>query len=59
MTHAELAARLLRDAAAFFIHLGDENPTLQESMRENARIYDEVAALVEKNPHEVIELNDK
>lgn len=56
MTHAQLAARLLRDAAAFFVHLGEENPTLQDSMQENARIYAQVAELVEKNPNEIIDL---
>lgn len=59
MTHAQLAARLLRDAAAFFNHLGDENPTLHESMQENARIYAQVADLVENNPNEIINLDEK
>lgn len=58
MTHAQLAAQLLRDAANFFRHLAQENPALQEQMHDNAEIYDEVAGLVEKNPAEIIELED-
>ena len=58
MTHAQLAAQLLRDAATFFRHLAGENPSLQEQMQDNADIYDEVAGLVEKNPNEFIELDD-
>jgi hypothetical protein len=58
MTHAQLAARLLRDAAAFFTHLADENPTLQEHMQENAQIYNQVADLVEQSPLETIALEE-
>ncbi len=49
-THAELAARLLRDAADFFKMLGDQNPPLKIQMTENARVFQEVATLVEQNP---------
>lgn len=59
MTHAQLAARLLRDAAAFFNHLAEENPTLAEQMQENAQIYSQVADLVEKSPMDAIELDEK
>lgn len=58
MTHAQLSAQLLRDAASFFRHLAQENPTLQEQMQDNASIYEEVAALVEKNPNDFIDLED-
>ncbi len=58
LTHAQLAARLLRDAAEFFRHLAQENPTLQESMQDNATIYDQVAHLVESAPLEAIDLPD-
>ncbi len=58
MTHAQLAAQLLRDAASFFRHLASENPTLNEQMHDNAAIYDEVAGLVEKNPNDMIDLKD-
>jgi hypothetical protein len=59
LTHAQLAARLLRDAADFFRHLGQENPALQESMNDNAGIYDQVAQLVEAAPMETIDLPEK
>lgn len=54
MTHAILAARLLRDAAAFFRSLGEQNPPLKEQMDENAGIFSEVADLVEKDPNGVL-----
>jgi hypothetical protein len=57
MTHAQLAARLLRDAANFFLHLAEENPSLQDHMAENAQIYNQVADLVEKSPLEAIPLD--
>lgn len=56
ITHAQLAARLLRDAAAFFRHLGEENPALAESMKENAAVYEEVAQMVDTDPNELVEL---
>lgn len=59
LTHAQLAARLLRDAADFFRHLAQENPALQESMNDNAGIYDQVAQLVEAAPMETIDLPEK
>lgn len=58
LTHAQLAARLLRDAADFFRHLAKENPDLQDSMTDNAGIYDQVAQLVESAPLETIDLPD-
>ena len=47
---AELAARLLRDAATFFDNVGDQNPELGEQMRDNAEVYRQVAALLEADP---------
>jgi hypothetical protein len=49
-SHAQLAARLLRDAASFFRTIGEQNPPLQEQMLENASVFEQVAALVEKDP---------
>ncbi len=49
-THAELAARLLRDAATFFRTIGSQNAPLKEQMDENASVFEQVAALVEKDP---------
>ena len=50
MTHAEMAARLLRDAAAFFQNLAEQNPPLKEQMDNNARVFVQVADLVENDP---------
>ena len=49
-THAEIAARLLRDAASFFETVGSQNPSLQEAMTENAQVFMEIADLVEQDP---------
>lgn len=49
-SHAELAAKLLRDAATFFKAVGAENPQLEQQMTENASIFGQVADLVEKDP---------
>lgn len=50
-THAQIAAKLLRDAAAFFKTLGNENPPLKEQMDENATVFEQVADLVEYDPN--------
>ncbi len=49
-THAELAARLLRDAAQFFRSIGEQNQQLTEQMAENANVFEQVATLVESDP---------
>ena len=49
-THAQLAAKLLRDAGSFFRNVGEQNPPLKEQMNDNADVYDQVAALVEQDP---------
>lgn len=50
-THAELAAKLLRDAASFFKTVGEQNEPLKEQMTENADVFEQVAALVEQDPN--------
>lgn len=50
ISHAQLSAKLLRDAAAFFRTIGEQNPPLKIQMDENARVFEEVADLVEHNP---------
>ena len=50
-THAELAINLLRNAAVFFRDIGAENPELKEQMDVNARTYDAVADMMEKDPN--------
>ena len=49
-SHAELAAKLLRDAASFFRTVGEQNEPLKEQMTENADVFEQVAALVEQDP---------
>lgn len=49
-TYANLAAKLLRDAARFFRNVGEQNPPLQEQMMDNATVYEQVADLLEKDP---------
>lgn len=54
-THAQLAARLLRDAARFFRTIGEQNAPLKVQMDENAAVFYEVADLVEQDPSGIIE----
>lgn len=54
-THAELAARLLRDAASFFRTVGEQNEVISEQMNENATVFEQVATLVEQDPTGQIE----
>ena len=49
-SHAELAGRLLKDAATFFRTLAAENEPIAEQMNENANVYDQIGDLVEKDP---------
>ena len=49
-THAQIAARLLRDAAKFFRNVGAYNEALRETLNDNAKVYDEIATLVEDAP---------
>ena len=50
ITHTQLAAKLLRDAAVFFRTIGEQNPPLKQQMEENATVFEQVATLVEKDP---------
>ncbi len=56
-THSQLAAQLLRDAAAFFDTIGQQNEPLREQMMENAAVFTEVAMLVETDPNGEIQGN--
>lgn len=49
-THAELASKLLVDAAGFFKTLGEQNQPLQAQMEENASVFEQMAALLMQNP---------
>jgi hypothetical protein len=48
--HAKLAATLLRDAAAFFRTISEQNPPLKIQMDSNAAVFEQVADLVERDP---------
>lgn len=54
-THAQLAARLLRDAANFFRTVGEQNEAISDQMTENATVFEQVASLVEQDPNGQIE----
>jgi hypothetical protein len=57
-THVQLAVRLLRDAAGFFRNVADQNPAVANQMRENADVYEEVAALLDGDPDGTVSLED-
>lgn len=54
MTHAEFAARLLREAASIFRNVGGGDPASDDRAEEFASIYDQAAAMVEQDPLGVI-----
>lgn len=58
-SNAEIAARLLRDAAAFFRHVGEQNAPIREQMDSNARAYEAVADMVEEAPTGVFSAIDR
>jgi len=49
-SHAELAAKLLNDAATFFDNVALQNPEIGQQMMENAEVYRQVAELVATDP---------
>ena len=49
-THADVAAKLLRDAASFFLVIGEQNPPVTEEMKVNATTFRAIADLVESDP---------
>lgn len=57
-THADLAAKLLRDAATFFRNVGAQNQPLKQQMDDNASVYDQVADLVENDPMGELDISD-
>jgi hypothetical protein len=58
-TNAEIAAKLLRDAATFFRHVGDQNDPIKDQMDSNARAYETIAELVETEPTAEFDLIDQ
>lgn len=49
-THAELASKLLVDAAGFFDNLAEQNPPLKEQMDENSKVFRQMATLISQDP---------
>ena len=49
-THAELATKLLVDAADFFLTLGEQNPPLNDQMQENATVFKQMGSLLSQEP---------
>ncbi len=58
-THTELASRLLRDAAAFFRTVGEQNEPLKVQMEENADVFEQVAGLLETDPNGTLPEDDE
>ena len=50
LTHAELAAQLLNDAAAFFKNVAEANSDVAEDMLTNAEVFENLANLLAENP---------
>ena len=53
-THAELAGRLLLDAASFFRTLAGQNESLKKQMSENAIVFEQMANLITRKPEGAI-----
>ena len=49
-THAELTAKLLRDAATFFRTLAQHNEPLRVQMNENATVFEQTANFITEQP---------
>jgi hypothetical protein len=49
ITHAELAALLLRDAAAFFHAIADQHDARHDEMTEHAVVFEQAARMVERD----------
>lgn len=49
-TYAELSAKLLIDAADFFLTLGEQNAPLMDQMEENASVFRQMAELMLDDP---------
>jgi len=57
-THAELAGKLLKDAATFFRTLAGQNESLEAQMTENATVFEQMADLIMSDPEGALEGTD-
>ena len=48
--NAQVAAKLMRDAAGFFIEVAQQNPSIGKVMEQNAKTFIAMAELVESDP---------
>lgn len=55
MTNAQLAARLLREAAEIYRTLGAENSGSQQQLNDFSVLYEQVADMLEADPEGVVE----
>lgn len=53
--HGELAGKLLKDAATFFVTLAEQNEPIKEQMLENANVYNQIGDLVMQDPMGVLD----
>jgi len=49
-THAQLASKLLVDAAQFFKTIAEQNPDLKDQMEENATVFEQMGGIIAQNP---------
>lgn len=49
-TYAEIAGKLMIDAATFFRSLAEQNQALQAQMLENATVFEQMATLLTQDP---------
>ena len=49
-SNVEVAAKLLRDAAGFFVEVGRQNPEIEPEMTINAKTFGAIAELVVEDP---------
>lgn len=52
LSHAEMASRLLKDAATFFRSIAEQNQPIAEQMNNNADVYEELSTLVREAPND-------
>lgn len=50
-THAELAGKLLADAAGFFRTLAEQNEPIKAQMEENAGVFEQMSGLIAQDPN--------
>ena len=50
-SHAELASKLLKDAATFFRTLASQNRNIEKQMTDNANVFEKISNLVIQDPY--------